>query len=255
MTHTSLRGARTDFADNPSAVCAASKQTGDVVCLTSYGSPRSSIHLFNSTRIWEACRATSAATSFFEPITIGRFEEQFVDAAALGVNNPIYAVWSQAQDIWGAGQLQAKLGCLVSIGTGMPGIRPFRDDVLRITKTMVAIATETEKTAERFRQDKPIVVDNGLYYRFNVGKGLEDVGLQEASKKPEIAACTARYLQLHEVAQQMKSCVSRLSENCEYCPLTAVPAGQEMPFSDEKSPKSERGVPSKFQPAGSASYE
>jgi patatin-like phospholipase/acyl hydrolase len=63
----------------------------DTVCLTSYQSPRGGIHLVNSTKIWEACRATSAATSFFDSIAIGPYEEEFVDGA-LRANNPVYAV-------------------------------------------------------------------------------------------------------------------------------------------------------------------
>ena len=69
--------------DSPNAckvfVCATSEQTSDTVHLTSYRNPRGRDHLYRSTKIWEACRATSAATSFFEPITIGYFKESFVD--------------------------------------------------------------------------------------------------------------------------------------------------------------------------------
>ena len=39
-------------------------------------------------------------------------QEEFVDGA-LGANNLVYAVWSQAQDLWGADQLQDKLRYLV----------------------------------------------------------------------------------------------------------------------------------------------
>jgi hypothetical protein len=60
-------------------VCATSKQTSETVCLTSYKSPRGSSDLLNSVKIWEACRATSAASSFFDPIAIGRCQEEFVD--------------------------------------------------------------------------------------------------------------------------------------------------------------------------------
>jgi hypothetical protein len=107
-------------------VCATSKQTGDTVCLTSYQSPRGGFHLVNSVKIWEACQAISAATSFFDPIAIGPCEEEFVDGE-LGANNPVYAVWSQARDLWSGDRLQEKLRCLVSIGTGLPSLKPFRD--------------------------------------------------------------------------------------------------------------------------------
>ncbi|KAJ5811278.1 hypothetical protein N7474_007579, partial [Penicillium riverlandense] len=181
--------------DSPNApckvfVCATSKQTTNTVCLTSYRSPRGGTHLLNSTKIWQACRATSAATSFFDPITIGPFEEEFVDGA-LGENNPVYALWNQAQDVWGD-QPWGKIQCLVSIGTGIPTLKPVRDEILGIWSTLKELATETEKTAEQFRRDKSSLDEQGRYYRFNVDHGLEHVGLEESKKKKEIAAATSR---------------------------------------------------------------
>lgn len=78
-----------------SFVCATSKETSGTVCLTSYRTQRGNNDLLNSVKIWEACRATSAATSFFDPIAIGRYGE-FVDGAT-GANNPIRELWIQAQ--------------------------------------------------------------------------------------------------------------------------------------------------------------
>jgi hypothetical protein len=63
----------------------------------------------------------------------------------------------------------------------------------------VAIATETEQTAERFRRDKTHLNDSGRYYRFNVDRGLEGVGLEESKKRKEIAAATGRYVGLQGV--------------------------------------------------------
>ncbi|KAH7008703.1 hypothetical protein EDB80DRAFT_751332 [Ilyonectria destructans] len=189
-------------------VCATSKETGDTVCLTSYR-PRGLAHLYDSTKIWQACRATSAATTFFDPIAIGPFQEQFVDGA-LGANNPVYALWNQAQDVWGD-QLRGSLRCLVSIGTGVPAIRPVRDDVLGIAATLKKLATETETTAEQFRRDKSSLDDEGRYYRFNVVRGLENVGLEESRKQPEIAAATGRYVASQDVFRRMKACANGLA--------------------------------------------
>ena len=44
-----------------------------------------------------------------------------------------------------AAALQNKIKCLVSIGTGVPSLKIFRDDFLNIGETLVPIATETEK--------------------------------------------------------------------------------------------------------------
>ena len=191
-------------------VCATSKQTSETVCLTSYKSPRGSSDLLNSVKIWEACRATSAASSFFDPIAIGRYEEEFVDGGT-GANNPLWELWNQAQMIWGPEPLEGRIKCLVSIGTGVPTLKPFRDDIFHIGETLLAISTETEQTAERFRRDKSYLDSSGRYYRFNVAHGLEDIGLEESKKRKEIAAATRRYVTSQEVFKQMQACAGNLA--------------------------------------------
>jgi predicted acylesterase/phospholipase RssA len=163
-----------------------------------------------SVKIWEACRATSAASSFFDPIAIGRYQEEFVDGAT-GANNPVMELWNQAQVMWGPEPLEGRVQCLVSIGTGVPSLKPFQDDVFHIGEALVAIATETEQTAERFRRDKSYLDSAGRYYRFNVVRGLEDIGLEESKKRKEIAAATRRYVESQEVFKQMQACAGNLA--------------------------------------------
>ena len=198
-------------AYNDRFVCATSKATSETVCLTSYRSPRGNTDLVNSVKIWEACRATSAASSFFDPIAVGRYGEEFVDGAT-GANNPVRELWDQAQLAWGPEPLEGKVKCLVSIGTGVPSLRPFKDDVLHIGKTLVAIATETEQTAERFQREKSLLNSTGRYYRFNVVRGLEDIGLEESEKITEMAAATRRYIESQEVYLRMQACAGNIAE-------------------------------------------
>ena len=70
---------------------------------------------------------------------------------------------------------------------------------------------ETEKTAQQFHRDKSDLDDEGRYYRFNVDRGLEDIGLEESKKKREIAAATGRYIALQAVFKQMKACAGNLA--------------------------------------------
>jgi predicted acylesterase/phospholipase RssA len=182
--------------------------TSRTVCLASYSSPRSdNSDLLNATTIWQACRATSAATTFFDPIAIGPFNELFVDGA-LAANNPVYALWNQAQDVWD-NQLPVSLKCLVSIGAGFPGLNPVRDDVLGILPTLTNLATETEKTAQQFLSDKRHLDDEGRYYRFNVDHGLEEIGLEESKKMDQIAAVTRLYVESQY--RQMKACANNIA--------------------------------------------
>jgi predicted acylesterase/phospholipase RssA len=197
-------------------VCATSKQTSETVCLTSYRTSRGTNDLLNSVTIWEACRATSAASTTFDPILVGRFGEEFVDGAT-GANNPVREVWDQAQLAWGPEPLEGKVKCLVSIGTGVPSLKPFKDDVLHIGETLIAIATETEQTAERFRRERPLLDSTGRYYRFNVDRGLENIGLEEAKKVKEMAAATRQYIAMQAVQTQVQACASVIASAGKVC--------------------------------------
>ena len=66
---------------------------------------------------------------------------------------------------WGLESLEGEVKCLVSIGTRVPSLMPFKDDVLQIGETLL---------------------DNmGRYYWFNM---LEEIGLEEAKKVKAVAA-------------------------------------------------------------------
>jgi hypothetical protein len=93
----------------------------------------------------------------------------------------------------------------------VPSLKPFKDDVLHIGKTLVAIATETEQTAERFRRERGLLDNTGRYYRFNVVRGLEEIGLEEAKKVKEMAAATRRYISSQEVHKQMQACAGSIA--------------------------------------------
>ena len=123
----------------------------------------------------------------------------------------MYEVWNEAQDMWPSGSLEDKVKCLVSIGTGVPSLKPFKDDLVSIGQSLLVIATETEKTAERFCRDKLGLDDTGRYYRFNVLRGLEDIGLEDSKRKNAIIAATDRYIESQAVFKQMKACANNMS--------------------------------------------
>jgi predicted acylesterase/phospholipase RssA len=176
-----------------------SKYTSETICLTSYKSPRGGDDLLDSVKIWEACRATSAASSYFDPIAIGPHEEEFVDGGT-GANNPVYRLWEQAENVWGP-DLDTKIECLISIGTGSPPLKRIGAGGLR--KTLIAFATDTEQVAEVFRHEKSQL--EGRYFRFNVTRGLEYIGLEEAKEIKNIAAATRYYISTPAVLTQMRA--------------------------------------------------
>jgi hypothetical protein len=124
----------------------------------------------------------------------------------------VYELWNEAQDIWPLGPLEERVRCLVSIGTGIPSLKPFSNHLVDISQGVLAIATETEKTAERFCRDKSGLDDKGRYYRFNVLRGLEDIGLEDSKRKNAIIAATDRYIESQAVFKQMKACGNTLAE-------------------------------------------
>jgi predicted acylesterase/phospholipase RssA len=178
------------------------------VHLTSHKSPRGNTDLLNSVKIWEACRATSAATTFFDSIAVGPYREEFVDGGT-GANNPIQHLWNEAQAVWGPDPLDDNIGCIVSIGTGVLQ-RSFRDDFWSITSTLKDIATETGETERVFRESKPYLINDGQYYRFNVINGLDGIELDESYRMNEIVAATRHYATDGEVSKQIDRCAAAI---------------------------------------------
>jgi predicted acylesterase/phospholipase RssA len=185
-------------------VCAVSAENRDLtVEFTSYTRDlESNSELMDNVKIWEACRATSAATTFFEPMKIGRYGQVFLDGAT-SANNPVQKLWLEAGEVWG-GSLETKVQCLVSIGTGKGDVARFGNDAIAVGKTLMAIATETERTGNDFRRGHRDLDDRNAYYRFNVEKGLENVGLEDAKSRTEIATMTQAYMTQGETLKALR---------------------------------------------------
>lgn len=199
-----------------SFVCAAS-QKNETVVLRTFHSPRDNRRL-GYVRIWEACRATSAAQGFFDPIAIppGNGSELFTDGG-IRANNPVKEVWSEACDIWATDasvpqdvQLRARLKCLVSIGTGRPDLTTYSTSLKGVMKVLTKIATDTEAIAEGFVRDKPELVSESRYFRFNVERGLKGIGLDECDRLSDITSATAAYVDTHIVFSSLQSCAAAL---------------------------------------------
>ncbi|KAJ6120164.1 protein kinase subdomain-containing protein [Penicillium sp. IBT 18751x] len=172
-------------------VCTADRHTKEIIHLRSYSlSHEPDIR----TTIYQAALATSAATTFFEPVIIG--DRSFADGG-LGANNPVDEVEGEATNIWcpETGDLKPQVKCFISIGTGNPGKKPFEDNALKfLGQTVVQIATETENTERRFIARWAKHFDDKRYFRFNVEHGLQEIGLEEYRKKGAMKAATEGYL-------------------------------------------------------------
>lgn len=85
-------------ADAPKVfVTAVQAIDADSVVIRSYNNSRAWDEVSSRCRIWEAARATSAASTFFDPITIGNI--RYVDGA-LQDNNPIFKADEESRGTW-----------------------------------------------------------------------------------------------------------------------------------------------------------
>ncbi|OAQ71845.1 kinesin [Purpureocillium lilacinum] len=185
------------------------QEISEIVNLTSYYSPTWGASMLDSVRIWEAARATSAAPSFFDPCVIDA--KCFVDGGT-GANNPIHQLWAEASCVYGEDgasstwKLEDHLYCLVSIGTGTPSRKPFGPELQDVATALRAIATSAESVAQTFERQHPHLVNNCVYFRFNVTNGLQGVGLEASDRLSEIEALTGSYCASATVTQKMKAC-------------------------------------------------
>lgn len=189
-----------------SFVCAV--RTGNSACaiIRSYDNNEPEL-LYDDCKIWEACRATSAASTFFDPIKIGPFDQEFADGAII-YNNPIQLVHREAEATWPNRMSNA---IVISIGTGSgPGLA-FQGNLKNIVQAMKDIVTQTERTADDFYHAHRKMVDEQCLYRFNVYHGLAEVGLEEYKEKAKIADATQTYLTQGETKQKVRACVNQLT--------------------------------------------
>ncbi|EXJ91972.1 hypothetical protein A1O3_00522 [Capronia epimyces CBS 606.96] len=182
--------------------------------------------------IWEAARATSAASTFFKAIDIAGVH--WCDAA-LGFNNPTKLVLAEAFRLWGDHRRhfdENRIGVLLSIGTGESKIvslgnkhgsllaesahdlaRRLGID-LRVLDALKAITTRTNQTAlevkDDMRQRKTRNHWGGdRYFRFNVDRGLDEVALFQYEKIEEMKANTSEYFLTHD--EEFNNCTTYLA--------------------------------------------
>ncbi|KAJ2988984.1 hypothetical protein NUW58_g3700 [Xylaria curta] len=149
---------------------------------------------FQDCTIWQVARATSAATTFFKSIELGRDKIEFIDAG-FGYNNPCEVLIEEAEKQFpDRRQLQ-----ILSIGTGLGDvveIKNTRKSILTALKKMASSSTAVaDRLVDRYSDKVP-------YFRFNVSRGLEDITLSDWQKTSKISAHTRNYLRGNERAIQ-----------------------------------------------------
>ena len=199
-------------------MCCVSKDTGDAVRIRSYNqNGRGNI----PATICEAALATSAATSYFDPVSIG--SSQYVDGA-LRNNNPISEVEAEAQDLWcpddgnsNEEELPSLVKCFLSIGTGALQKTEIPDNILKLMSRLSSLATDTEATHKSFQDRWRRHLNTKRFFRFDVAQGLEGVGLAAYKKQGTIVDATDDYLDDREQQIKLQACAENLmKKGCTY---------------------------------------
>ncbi|KAJ5414870.1 hypothetical protein N7509_000204 [Penicillium cosmopolitanum] len=170
--------------------------------MRTYGSP-----VFSPFRgkIWEMARATSAAPTFFLPITID--DITYGDGGAGGYNNPAELAIDEVEYIW---QGKRRISCLISLGTGLePALQLQNPETLKsenwlertfgilapnkafeieVARYLVNCLTNCETVHDRIDNQQTRYGVKHRYFRLNML--LPHIGLEEWEKISDIISLT-----------------------------------------------------------------
>ncbi|CUA76956.1 Nephrocystin-3 [Xenopus laevis] [Rhizoctonia solani] len=138
--------------------------------------------------IWEVICATMAHSDFFEGIDIadGSLKYSFVGGE---LSNPLAYVLAEVRDLY-PGEY---LSCIISIGAGHAHtIQISNTDRQQASLTMRAMAVDSERVAEEMA--RRLQDTTGVYFRFNVDQGIQNVEADDWEKLITVGAHTQAYL-------------------------------------------------------------
>ncbi|KAF5497972.1 Vegetative incompatibility protein HET-E-1 [Colletotrichum siamense] len=147
--------------------------------------------------MWEALRATSAASTYFKEYRRGN--EGYVDGAFKS-NNPIFEVHHEATDLWPGRDM-----FLVSIGTGTKPSTPLGGHVVKLVRSMTKLATATEGSWIRFHRTHKQLAEDHRLFRFSA-PGIGEVDLGNYKMIGNVAMRTETYLRDTTTARDIARC-------------------------------------------------
>lgn len=200
--------------------------------------------------LWQAARATTAAPTFFKPMSIDRPRPAitYIDGG-MGHNNPSELALDEARRIW---PTCTQFG-LVSIGTGRPKansihlgesaetnpevqqsllndiksyipksvagiwdtakhLKPGMEALIKMASALAQLATNSEDVHQRVqRASRSSEKEKQFpYFRFNVARDVGDIGLGDWKRSEDLAAHTGNYMRDCEVEELRDLCVQFL---------------------------------------------
>jgi hypothetical protein len=155
----------------------------------------------------EAMLATCATPPLFSPTSIGKDYATFEYIGGdLGLSNPVREILAEVHRTFGD---QATVSCLLSIGSGHPGviITPDKAEGTKWVEFLKQIAMDSEKTAREISIQMRQLT---LHHRLSVTEGLQ--GFQHHGWKDVdiITAHTTSYLNNVETVEALDRCADTL---------------------------------------------
>lgn len=150
----------------------------NIVHFTDWEQPGEISVFYNEVKVWQVALATTAASTFFKPARIpdGDSLVSYVNVG-LGNNNPIDNLWDEAGKKFGR-PLEDKMPIILSTGTEKPPLEPLGTKATELAKSLVGVATDTEKTHKVSERAHYTLAEKGLYFRFNPSYLKGDVELE-----------------------------------------------------------------------------
>ncbi|QRV95649.1 kinesin light chain [Ceratobasidium sp. AG-Ba] len=164
--------------------------------------------------IWQVLSATMAHPGMFKPVEINSniLRQSLVDGG-LGCNNPTAHVLAEVKSILPGRHVSS----VVCIGAGHPDTIQLADrslfkrlqipDVLALTKE---IALDAERVANEM--DARFRSTHGVYFRFSVDQGLQNVHIGEWEKLSHVWANAQAYMRGERVSKSIDEAVVAIQE-------------------------------------------
>ncbi|KAH6673982.1 hypothetical protein F5X68DRAFT_214590 [Plectosphaerella plurivora] len=186
-----------------SFVTTVSADDNKLALLRSYNNPQEPDELSPQFELWEALRATSAATTYFEEFRRG--DAGYVDGA-FRANNPVAHVRSEASEVW-----PGRPAFLLSIGTGTKPSVPLRGHALQLARTLTRLVTETEETWTNFARRHADMANDGMLFRFSA-PGVGGIDLGDYRRMRDAETTTRGWLRETSVNKDVGACARRVVE-------------------------------------------
>ena len=185
-------------------VVTSQASTGRPFPLRSYDNPQSPSPTVDC-KVWEAARATTATSPFFERFGV-EVQGSLGDFGASDFYNPVDTVYHEARILWPEREI-----ILVSIGAGAAPRNKFSGRLGASVETAERISVHAEASATAFALQHTGLSTETSLYRFSA-ETLADIGLGEHDVVADVEAATQRYLRSMEMQDRIHRCVGDLSE-------------------------------------------